>query len=127
MAYVAEQRLGENRVFFGATLSIAIVALAVGGPGPALLVWVMPDLLARFVGRTEERLAPALVANLSSYVMGVVAGSLVLELAGSPTGAEMAPALFSAGFAMAVLNFGFARLTFAPFYQGASLAAPRAR
>jgi hypothetical protein len=119
LAHAAEERLGPDRVFFGATLAIALVALGVAGPVPALAVWLVPDILARFVGRAEQRVSPALVANVASYLLGVVAGSLILELAGSPTGAAMAPALFTAGVAMAVVNFGFARLTFAPFFQRA--------
>jgi HD domain len=123
LAHTAEQRLGSNRVFFGATLAIALVALGVAGPVPALLVWLVPDLLARFVERVEDRLTPAFVANLGGYLLGVVAGSLLLELGGSQTGAGMAPALLTAGLAMAALNFGFARLTFAPFYQHARVEA----
>ena len=119
IAYGAEARLKvATRAFFGATLVVAMVALAVAGPVPALLVWLVPDLVARFVLRSERRVSPGFVANAGSYALAVLVGAEVLELAGSPTGAAIAPALYAAGIAMWAINFCFARLTFAPFYQG---------
>jgi hypothetical protein len=119
IAYAAEARLkASSRVFFGASLIVALVALGVAGPLPALLVWVVPDLISRFVLRSEQWISPGLVANVTSYALATLVGSWVLALAGSPAGAEMAPALYAAGVAMAAINFCFARLTFAPFYQG---------
>lgn len=119
VAYLAEARLKvASRIFFGATLVVALVALAIGGPLPALAVWAVPDLLARLALRRESLLSPALIANVSSYALAVLAGAALLALAGSPSGAAIAPALFSAGVVMAAVNFCFARLTFAPFYQG---------
>jgi hypothetical protein len=119
IAYGAETRLkSANRVFFGATLVIAVVTLAVAGPLPALLVWLVPDLIARVALRSERWMSPGFVANLGSYALAVLVGAWMLELAGSPAGTEMAPALYAAGIAMSAANFCFARLTFAPFYQG---------
>ena len=49
IAFAAEARLkAGNRVFFGANLVIALVTLAVAGPIPALLIWLVPDLITRF-------------------------------------------------------------------------------
>jgi hypothetical protein len=119
IAYGAEARLkAANRVFFGANLVIALVALAACGPLPALLVWLVPDLITRFVLRTEGRLSPGFVANFGSYAVAVLAGAGLLALAGSPSGPAVAPALYATGIAMWALNFCFARLTYAPFYQG---------
>ncbi len=119
IAYGAEARLKvASGAFFGATLIIALVALAVAGPLPALLVWIVPDVIARFILRVEPRFSPGLVATVTSFALAVLAGSLLLELAGSPTGPAMAPSLYAAGVAMAAINFCFARLTVAPFYQG---------
>ncbi len=119
VAYLCEVRLkAGSQAFFGATLVVAFVTLAVGGPVPALIVWVVPDFLSRFVLRREPRFSPGLVASVSSYALAVAAGAALLELAGSPTGAAVIPALYAAGVAMSVINFCFARLTFAPFYQG---------
>lgn len=104
--------------FFGATLIAALIALAVGGPLPALAVWLVPDVIARWILRREPRLSPGFVATVTSYALAVVVGAELLELAGSPTGAAIAPALYSAGVAMWALNFAFGRLAVAPFYQG---------
>ena len=119
IAYGAEARLkAGSRVFFGATLIVALVTLAVAGPLPALVVWLIPDVIARFVVRSEQWISPGFVANVTSYALAVLVGAWLLELAGSPSGAEMGPALYAAGVAMSVINFCFARLTFAPYYQG---------
>ncbi len=119
VAYFAEARLKTGSLsFFGATLIAALIALAVGGPLPALAVWVVPDVIARWILRREPRLSPGFVATVTSYSLAVVAGAAVLELAGSPTGAAIAPALYSAGVAMWALNFAFGRLAVAPFYLG---------
>jgi hypothetical protein len=119
VAYLAEARLKvASLAFFGATLVVALVALAVAGPLPALLVWVVPDVIARFILRREPRFSPGLVATVSSYALALLAGAELLALAGSPAAAAIAPALYAAGVAMWAINFCFARLTFAPFYQG---------
>jgi hypothetical protein len=119
IAYGAEAQLKvAGGALFGATLIVALVALAVAGPLPALLVWIVPDVIARFILRVEPRFSPGLVATVTSFALAVLAGSLLLQLAGSPTGAAIAPALYAAGVAMAAINFCFARLTVAPFYQG---------
>jgi hypothetical protein len=118
-AYFAEARLKHgNRVFFGATLIVALVTLATVGPVPAILVWLVPDLIARFVLRIERRLSPGFVANVGSFALAALVGAELLELAGSPGGAAIAPALYAAGVAMWAVNSAVARLAFAPFYQG---------
>ena len=87
IAYAAEARLkAANRVFFGANLIVALVALAVAGPVAAFLVWLVPDLSTRFVLGTEQRLSPGFVANVGSYALAVLAGAGLLALAGSPDG-----------------------------------------
>ncbi len=119
IAFAAEVRLkAGNRVFFGANLVIALVALAAAGPLPALVVWLVPDLITRFLLRTEQRLSPGFVANVGSYALAVLVGAELLELAGSPSGTAVAPALYATGVAMWAINFCFARLAFAPYYQG---------
>ena len=66
----------------------------------------MPDL------DRAVRLAPAaaLVARIRGddleLLLAILTASWLLELAGSPSGAAMIPALFAAGVAMAVVNFG---------------------
>jgi hypothetical protein len=119
IAYLAEARLKHGSMaFFGANLIVALVALVVAGPLPALLVWVIPDVIARLVLRREPRVSPGMVATVSSYALALLVGAGLLALAGSPEGAAIAPALYAAGLAMWAVNFCFARLAFAPFYQG---------
>jgi HD domain len=119
IAYLAEARLkAASMAFFGASLIVALVALAVAGPLPALLVWLVPDLISRYILRREPRFSPGLVATLSSYALAALAGAELLRLAGSPEGAAIAPSLYAVGVAMWAINFAVARLAFAPFYQG---------
>jgi hypothetical protein len=119
LAYLTEIHLKPGIVaFFGAGLAIVLVALATQGVYVALAVWLVPDVLGRYVLRIEPKFSPGLVATVGSYLLAVLAGGWILELAGETSGGAMAPALYSAGLAMALLNFTFARLTFAPFYWG---------
>ena len=118
IAYGAEARLkAANRVFFGANLIVALVALAAIGPVAAFVIWLVPDLLTRFVLRSERRLSPGFAANVGSFALACLAGAGLIALSGSPGGAHIVPALYAAGIAMWAVNFCFARLTFAPFYQ----------
>lgn len=118
-AYLAETKLKPDfTVFFGAEFAIVLVAVALQGPLVALAVWLVPDVIGRFILRWEKRWSPGFVATISSYVLAILAASWMLQLAGNPSGAEMIPALYAAGVAMAALNFCFARLTHAPFYEG---------
>ena len=96
IAFAAEARLkAANRAFFGANLVIALVALDIAGPLPALMVWLVPDLITRFVLGTEQKLSPGFVANVGSYALAVLVGAELLELAGSPSGTAVAPALYA--------------------------------
>ena len=119
IAYLSEARLKvASLAFFGATLIVALVALALAGPLPALLVWIVPDVIARFVLRREPRFSPGLIATVSSYALALLVGAELLALAGAPEGAAIAPSLYAVGVAMWAINFAVARLAFAPFYQG---------
>jgi hypothetical protein len=121
LAYLAEARLKQDAmVFFGAEFAIVLVAVAVCGPFVALAVWLVPDVIGRFVLRQQPRWSPGFVATISSYILAILTASWLLQLAGAPTGSAMIPALFGAGVAMALVNFCFARLTHAPFYENAS-------
>ena len=119
LAYLAEARLKFGALaFYGATFIAAFVALIVAGALPALLVWVVPDLISRYLLRREPRFSPGLVATISSYALALLAGSALIQMAGEPAGTAAAPTLYAVGVAMWTINFCFARLTFAPFYQG---------
>ncbi len=119
LAYLAEARLKFGALaFYGATFTIAFVALIVAGALPALLVWIVPDLISRYALRREPRCSPGLVATVSSYALALLVGAELIEMSGEPSGTAAAPTLYAAGVAMWAINFCFARLTFAPFYQG---------
>ena len=119
VAFFAEVRLKlAAAAYFDASIVLALLALAIAGPLPALLVWLVPDAISRLVIGQDRLLSPGLVATLSSFALAVLAGYGVLELAAPPSMVAAAPALYTTGLVMYALNFLFARLTIAPFYQG---------
>jgi HD domain-containing protein len=119
VAYLAEANLKLPPIgFFDASIVLAMLALAVAGPLPALLVWLVPEVMARVVTRRVALITPGLVATVSSFALATLAGAGVLALAAPVSAASTAPALYTAGLAMAVVNFGVARLLFAPLYHG---------
>ena len=119
LSFFAEVRLKSAvAAYFDATIVAALLALAVAGPLPALLIWLVPDAVNSVGGRRRALLSPDLVANAASYALAVLAGYGVLTLAHPASMGAAAPALFTAGLAMALVNFTFARLAYAPFYQG---------
>jgi HD domain-containing protein len=122
IAFLAEARFktvaaGGALSYFDASIVLALVALAIAGPLPALLVWLVPDTISRLT-RQDYVASPGHVATVSSLALGALAGYGVLELAAPPSMAAAMPALFTVGLAMYSVNYLFARLTFAPFYQG---------
>ena len=118
VAFAAELRFKSAVAgYFDASLVLALIALAIAGPVAAFCVWVIPDLLSRFVLRQDPRLSPGMVATVSGYALAVFAGDAVLQLAEFDSPVAGAPALFTAGLVMWGLDFVIARLLFAPFYQ----------
>lgn len=119
IAFSAEVRLKMAAgAYFDASIVLALLALAIAGPLPALLIWIVPDAISRLVVRQDHALSPGLIATASSFALAVLAGYGALQLADAPSMAAAAPALYTTGLLMYAVNFLFARLTFAPFYQG---------
>ena len=119
VAFAAEVRLKiAAGAYFDASIVLALLTLAIAGPLPALLVWMVPDAISRFVIRQDHLLSPGLVATVSSFALATLAGYGMLQLANAPSIAAATPALYTTGLLMYAVNFLFARLTFAPFYQG---------
>ncbi len=117
VAYMSGLRLKiTEAAYFDASIALALLALAIGGPIPALLVWLVPDVMARFILRVDPIGSPGHVATVASFALAVVAGAWVLSLDG--TAGVTAPALYTAGLAMYVVNFVVARVFFATPYQG---------
>jgi hypothetical protein len=118
VAYASGLRLKLTEAsYFDASIALALLALAIGGPIPALLVWLVPDTIARFVVRVDPIGSPGHVATVSSFALAIVAGSAILGL-DPGTSAPAAPTLYTAGIAMYVVNFVVARVLFASAYQG---------
>jgi hypothetical protein len=122
LALLAEIRLTRAGAgtYFDATIVLALIALAIGGPLPALVVWLVPDLVSRFVLRLNPRCSPGQIATVTSYGFALLAGEGILVLADAPSATSQAPALYTAGLVMLAANFAVARLSYAPFYQGMS-------
>jgi uncharacterized membrane protein YozB (DUF420 family) len=119
VAYLAEANLKLPPTgFFDASLVLAMLALALAGPGPALLIWLIPVAMARVVTRRVPLVSPGFVADLSSFALATLAGAGVLAVAEPHSATAAAPALYTAGLTMAVVNFTVGRLLFAPFYYG---------
>jgi hypothetical protein len=118
VAFAAELRFKSAiAAYFDASLGLALIALAIAGPTAAFCVWVIPDLISRFIVRQDPRLSPGMVATVSGYALAVFAGDAVLRLAEFDSPVAGAPALFTAGLVMASVDFFVARAMFAPFYQ----------
>jgi HD domain-containing protein len=118
VAFAAELRLNSAlAAYFDASLVLALIALAVGGPLPALCVWVIPDAISRFVVRQDPILSPGMIATVSGYALAALAGGAVLAVADADSLVAMAPALYTAGLVMAGVDFIVGRLLVAPFYQ----------
>jgi HD domain-containing protein len=122
IAFLAEARLktaaAPLAAYFDASIVLALLALVIMGPLPALLVWLVPDAISRLVIRQDPLCSPGLVATVSSFALAILAGYGVLQLAAPPSMVAAVPALFTTGLVMYAVNFLFARLTFAPLYQG---------
>ncbi len=119
IAFAAEVRLKPAiATYFDSSIALALIALAVAGPLPALLIWVIPDLLSRLVVRQDPILSPGMVATWSGYALALLAGDAVLTVADPATLVAAAPALFTAGWVMACVDFAVSGVLFAPFYQG---------
>ncbi len=119
VAFFAEVRLKlATAAYFDASIVVALLALAIAGPLPALLIWLIPDLIARFVLRTYPIGSPGQFVTVTSFALALLAGEGVLQLAAAPSATAAAPALFTAGVAMWAVNFAIARLIVPPLYQG---------
>ena len=118
VAFAAELRFKSAVAgYFDASLVLALIALSVAGPVPALCVWLIPDIISRFIVRQDPMCSPGLIATVSGFALAVFAGDAVLRLAEFDSPVAGAPALFTAGLVMWGVDFVVARLLFAPFYQ----------
>ena len=120
IAFLAQVRLelAESSAYLDSSIILALLALAIAGPLPALLVWIAPEAMSRLVFRQDPVLSPGLLGNLTSYALALLAGYGLLRMADPPSLAASAPALYTAGLAMFAVNFAFARLAYGCLYLG---------
>jgi HD domain-containing protein len=119
LAYLAEANLKLPPAgFFDAGVVLALLALGLAGPGPALLIWLVPEVMARIVTRRVPLITPGFVATVSSFALATLAGAGVLAMADPQSPAATAPALYTAGLVMIAVNFTVARPLCASFYYG---------
>jgi hypothetical protein len=119
VAFAAEIRLKSAvATYFDSSIALALVALAVAGPLPALFIWAVPDALSRLVVRQDPILSPGMFATWSGYALALLAADAVLAVADPSSLVAAAPALFTAGVVMFCVDFAVSGVLFAPFYQG---------
>lgn len=104
--------------------ALAVLTLLVGGPLPALIAWLLPDLAGRLLLRRYRLLTPGLAANVASYGWCVLAGAGVLALThAGRTLPDAAPSVLAVGFTLELVNFAIARGLYGTLYQGYRLVA----
>jgi hypothetical protein len=113
----------KRPVWFNGLGAISLLALLVGGPLPALLVWLLPEALRQLRRRRERPVSRAIAlgigANVASYGWGVLAAAGVLVLAhGHSLSPRAGLTILAAGVALELVNFGIARGLYGTLYQG---------
>jgi len=120
VSFFWETRLHGQANFLSATIALALVALAVAGPGAALAVWLVPDLVERALLRRRALITPGLVANVNGYGVGALAGAAVFALADPSTLGGEAATLMAAGLSMWVANFLLTQLLYGVAFERVS-------
>lgn len=114
-----EVRLKEHAVsFFDPALVLGVVALIVGGPAAAFVVWSIPALVSVAVVRRVPPVSPGVAATLGGYALACLAGEAILA-----AGAGASPIVLSApaGLAMYSVSYAASNVVYAPPYQGYSV------
>jgi hypothetical protein len=102
-----------------ATTVVALVALALAGPLPAIALSLALLVFGELVRRDRKLIRAGNLANLAAYGWDVFVAAQVLALAGvSQVSAQAAPALFAAGVAMALTNYMVGPLVYGPAFLG---------
>jgi hypothetical protein len=108
---------------FDAGMALALIALAVGGPGPAFLIDAVPVVVGAFV-RREPLLRAGNLANLAAYGWKAIAAALVLSLAAVDHLAVAAiPWLALAAATQMIVNVGLGPAIYIPLWLGAPFSA----
>jgi HD domain len=100
-----------------ATTVVALVALALAGPLPAIALSLALLLFGELVRSDRKLIRAGNLANLAAYGWDVFVAAQVLMLAGvSEVSAQAAPALFAAGVAMVLTNFMVGPFVYGPAF-----------
>lgn len=105
-------------VRFDATELLIVVALIAGGPLPAFLILLIPDLLPRLVLKDRRLLTPGLAANLASYGCVVFAGAGMLALSEPVDATGGAPSAVALLLVLLAVSWLVARGIFGTLWQG---------
>jgi hypothetical protein len=105
-------------IHFDAGMALALIALAVAGPLPALLVDVFPMVVGALVLR-EPLVRAGNLANVAAYGWKAIAAGLVLSLAAvDGLAAEAAPWLLLAAAAQMLVNVAVGPAIYIPLWLG---------
>ena len=106
-------------ITFDARVALALIAVALVGPLPALLaVFALPVAVNALTGR-ERLLRAGNLANLAAYGWYTLAGGLLVETAAAAPGSWAAFAvLAAAGFVQLLVNFAVGPLVYATLWIG---------
>ncbi len=112
-------------VRFHALAVIGVLVLLVGGPVPALIAWLVPDLADRLLrDRPHGMFTAGFGANIASYGWCVLAAAGVLALTGADSiSPSVAPSVLAVGLTLELVNFAIARCLYGTLYQGYRLLA----
>lgn len=106
-----------------ATTVVALVALAVAGPLPAIALSLALLLFGELARRDRGLIRAGNLANLAAYGWDIFVAAQVLSLAGvGHLSAHAAPALFAAGVAMSLANYMVGPLVYGPAHLGQPVA-----
>ncbi len=112
-------------VRFHALAVVGVLVLLVGGPIPALIAWLIPDVADRLLrDRPHRMFTVGFAANIASYGWCVLAAAGVLALTGANSvSPSVAPSVLAVGLTLELVNFGIARCFYGTLYQGYRLVA----
>jgi hypothetical protein len=110
-------------ISFDATASLALIAVALAGPLPALAVIFPPIAVNALCGR-ERLLRAGNLANLAAYGWYTLAGALLLQaVAPEPTAPQALAALFAAGMLQLLVNWAVGPAVYGTLWLGHPLRA----
>src|SRR5215207_2346395 len=108
---------------FDATAALALIAVALAGPLPALAV-IFPPIAVNALSGRERLLRAGNLANVAAYGWYTLAGGLFLHAASSdPTGAGAFPWLLAAGMLQLLVNWAVGPAVYGTLWLGHPLRA----